>query len=191
MGVPRARGGWILGTGDGVRVTEQERAEPEQTLTDEEFAHELEAVLPSLRAFGRSLSGSRDLADDLVQETMMKAWAARERFRAGTSFRAWTFVILRNAFLSDRRKQSTRMESGKDLTDDMITTPPSQDRRLILDDLQRALMKLPEAWREALVLVGAGGVSYQEAAEICGCPIGTIRSRVARARAEVDRLMQG
>lgn len=172
-------------------MTEQERAEPEQTLTDEEFAHELEAVLPSLRAFGRSLSGSRDLADDLVQETMMKAWAARERFRAGTSFRAWTFVILRNAFLSDRRKQSTRMESGKDLTDDMITTPPSQDRRLILDDLQRALMKLPEAWREALVLVGAGGVSYQEAAEICGCPIGTIRSRVARARAEVDRLMQG
>jgi RNA polymerase sigma-70 factor (ECF subfamily) len=172
-------------------LSEDGDAGAEERLSDEEFAQELSEVLPSLRAFGRSLTGSRDMADDLVQETMMKAWAARDRFRAGTSFRAWTFVILRNAFLSDRRKKSNILEAGRDLTDDMVTTPASQDRRLMLDDLQRALMQLPEAWREALVLVGAGGLSYQEAAEICECPIGTIRSRLARGRAELDRLMNG
>jgi RNA polymerase sigma factor (sigma-70 family) len=172
-------------------LSKQEPPADTRPLSDVEFARELETVLPSLRAFGRSLSGSRDQADDLVQETMMKAWAARDRFRAGTSFRAWTFVILRNAFLSDRRRLSSTMESGSELTDEMATSPASQDRRLILGDLQKALLKLPEAWREALVLVGASGLSYQEAADVCGCPIGTIRSRVARARAEVERLMEG
>lgn len=169
----------------------QQEPETFETLTDEQFALELQEVVPSLRAFGRSLSGSRDRADDLVQDTLMKAWSARTRFRAGTSFRAWTFVILRNAFLSDRRRLASQMESGKELTDDMITAPASQDQGLMINDLQKALMKLPEPWREALVLVGASGLSYQEAAEICGCPIGTIRSRVARARAEVERLMNG
>lgn len=169
----------------------QQTPETFETLTDEQFALELQEVVPSLRAFGRSLSGSRDRADDLVQETLMKAWAARTRFRAGTSFRAWTFVILRNAFLSDRRRLASQMESGKELTDDMLTAPASQDQGLMINDLQKALMKLPEPWREALVLVGASGLSYQEAAEICGCPIGTIRSRVARARAEVERMMNG
>lgn len=168
-----------------------ENEDPDQILSDEEFARELESVLPSLRAFGRSLSGARDRADDLVQETLMKAWAARARFRKGTSFRAWTFVILRNAFLSDRRRLSSTMETGEEAVDTVMSTPASQDRRLMLGDLQRALMQLPEAWREAVVLVGAGGLSYQEAADICGCPIGTIRSRVARGRAELDRLMNG
>lgn len=172
-------------------MTDEKEPAAAETLSDEAFARELEAVLPSLRAFGRSLSGSRDKADDLAQETLMKAWAARARFRAGTSFRAWTFVILRNAFLSDRRRLSSIMETTESAVDQMISTPASQDRRLILDDLQRALMRLPEAWREAVVLVGASGLSYQEAAEICGCPIGTIRSRVARGRAELDRLMNG
>ncbi len=172
-------------------MTDEKEPAAAETLSDEAFARELEAVLPSLRAFGRSLSGSRDKADDLAQETLMKAWAARARFRAGTSFRAWTFVILRNAFLSDRRRLSSTMETTESAVDQMISTPASQDRRLILDDLQRALMQLPEAWREAVVLVGASGLSYQEAAEICGCPIGTIRSRVARGRAELDRLMNG
>jgi RNA polymerase sigma-70 factor (ECF subfamily) len=160
-------------------------------LSDEAFALELEAVLPSLRAFGRSLSGSRDKADDLAQETLMKAWAARARFRAGTSFRAWTFVILRNAFLSDRRRLSSTMETSQEAVEIVISTPATQDHRLILEDLQRALMRLPDGWREAVVLVGASGLSYQEAAEVCGCPIGTIRSRVARARAELDRMMSG
>ncbi|MEN3975784.1 sigma-70 family RNA polymerase sigma factor [Emcibacter sp. SYSU 3D8] len=172
-------------------MSEDTESEIGESLSDAEFARELEAVLPSLRAFGRSLSGTRDRADDLVQETLMKAWAARTRFRAGTSFRAWTFVILRNAFLSDRRRLSTTMETGGEIADSAMSTPASQDQGLMLDDLQRALMQLPDAWREAVVLVGAGGMSYQEASEICGCPIGTIRSRVARGRAELGRLMNG
>ncbi len=172
-------------------MSENEDPHTGDILSDQDFARELEAALPSLRAFGRSLSGSRDKADDLVQETLMKAWAARARFRPGTSFRAWTFVILRNAFLSDRRRLSTTMETDVEGAETLMTTPASQDRRLMLDDLQRALMQLPEAWREAVVLVGASGLSYQEAADICGCPIGTIRSRVARGRAELDRIMNG
>jgi RNA polymerase sigma-70 factor (ECF subfamily) len=172
-------------------LSENEDAHTGDILSDQDFARELEAALPSLRAFGRSLSGSRDKADDLVQETLMKAWAARARFRPGTSFRAWTFVILRNAFLSDRRRLSTTMETDAEGAESLMTTPASQDRRLMLDDLQRALMQLPEAWREAVVLVGASGLSYQEAADICGCPIGTIRSRVARGRAELERIMNG
>lgn len=172
-------------------MSEHEYPEIGESLSDEEFARELQDVLPSLRAFGRSLCGTRDRADDLVQETLMKAWAARTRFRAGTSFRAWTFVILRNSFLSDRRRLSTTMEVSDEGVDLVMSTPASQDRRLILEDLQRALMRLPEAWREAVVLVGASGLSYQEAADICGCPIGTIRSRVARGRAELDRIMNG
>ncbi|MGE0667164.1 MAG: sigma-70 family RNA polymerase sigma factor [Sphingomonadales bacterium] len=170
-------------------MSENQEPDTGEALSDEEFARELQEALPSLRAFGRSLSGSRDRADDLVQETLMKAWAARARFRPGTSFRAWTFVILRNAFLSDRRRLSTTMEVAEETAGAVMSTPASQDRRLMLEDLQRALMQLPEAWREAVVLVGASGLSYQEAAEICGCPIGTIRSRVARGRAELDRIM--
>ncbi len=172
-------------------MSENEHPDTVVALSDEDFARELQEVLPSLRAFGRSLSGTRDRADDLVQETLMKAWAARARFRAGTSLRAWTFVILRNSFLSDRRRLSTTMETSDEGVDAVMSTPASQDRGLILEDLQRALMQLPEAWREAVVLVGASGLSYQEAAEICGCPIGTIRSRVARGRAELDRIMNG
>ncbi len=172
-------------------MTQEHDTDSGASLSDEEFAQELQSVLPSLRAFGRSLSGSRDRADDLVQETLMKAWAARDRFRPGTSFRAWTFVILRNAFLSDRRRLSTTMEVSDEATGAVMVTPATQDRGLMLEDLQRALMQLPEAWREAVVLVGAGGLSYQEAADICGCPIGTIRSRVARGRAELDRIMNG
>ena len=172
-------------------MTQEHDTDSGASLSDEEFARELQSVLPSLRAFGRSLSGSRDRADDLVQETLMKAWAARDRFRPGTSFRAWTFVILRNAFLSDRRRLSTTMEVSDEATGAVMVTPATQDRGLMLEDLQRALMQLPEAWREAVVLVGAGGLSYQEAADICGCPIGTIRSRVARGRAELDRIMNG
>lgn len=172
-------------------MSENEHPDTGEALSDEDFARELQEVVPSLRAFGRSLSGTRDRADDLVQETLMKAWAARARFRAGTSLRAWTFVILRNSLLSDRRRLSTTMETSDEGVDAVRSTPASQDRGLILEDLQRALMQLPEAWREAVVLVGASGLSYQEAAEICGCPIGTIRSRVARGRAELDRIMNG
>ncbi|MGF7150918.1 RNA polymerase sigma-70 factor (ECF subfamily) [Sphingomonas zeicaulis] len=158
-------------------------------LSDAEFKEELARVIPHLRAFGRSVSGSRDLADDLVQETLMKAWAARHRFQAGTNMRAWTFIILRNLYLSQMRRARFKGEWDDLTADRLLAAPAGQDKHVELGDIQRALMHLPEAQREALILVGAGGFAYEEAAEICGVAVGTIKSRVARGRAALEALM--
>jgi RNA polymerase sigma factor (sigma-70 family) len=157
-------------------------------LSDPEFKEQLAAVIPHLRAFGRSLSGSRDLADDLVQETLLKAWAARKRFQAGTNMRAWTFIILRNLFLSQMRRARFKGEWDDLTASKILAAPASQDRHIELSDMQRALMHLPQPQREALILVGAGGFAYEEAAEICGCAVGTIKSRVARGRVALEGL---
>ena len=125
-------------------------------LPDSEFKAELARVIPHLRAFGRSLSGSRDLADDLVQETLLKAWAARKRFQAGTNMRAWTFIILRNLYLSQMRRARFKGEWDDLVADRILAAPASQDRHVELGDMQRALMHLPQPQREALILVGAG-----------------------------------
>ncbi len=160
-----------------------------QPLSDDEFKHELAQVLPHLRAFGRSLSGNRDLADDLVQETMLKAWAARARFQAGTNMRAWTFIILRNIFLSQMRRARFKGEWDEITAARILAAPASQDRHIELGDLQRALLELPQAQREALILVGAGGFAYEEAAAICDCAVGTIKSRVARGRTALSAIL--
>ena len=159
------------------------------SLSDPEFKDQLAAVIPHLRAFGRSLSGSRDLADDLVQETLLKAWAARKRFQAGTNMRAWTFIILRNLFLSQMRRARFKGEWDELTASKILAAPASQDRHIELSDMQRALMHLPQPQREALILVGAGGFAYEEAAEICGCAVGTIKSRVARGRVALEGLL--
>ena len=161
------------------------------SLSDDEFKTELSRVIPHLRAFGRSLSGNRDLADDLVQETLLKAWAARKRFQAGTNMRAWTFIILRNLFLSQMRRARFKGEWDDLTASKILAAPASQDRHVDLGDLQRALLHLPQPQREALILVGAGGFAYEEAAEICGCAVGTIKSRVARGRVALEQLMSG
>src|SRR5687767_4827200 len=158
-------------------------------LSDPEFKDQLGAVIPHLRAFGRSLSGSRDLADDLVQETLLKAWAARKRFQAGTNMRAWTFIILRNLFLSQMRRARFKGEWDEITASKMLAAPASQDRHVELTAMQRALLHLPQPQREALILVGAGGFAYEEAAEICGCAVGTIKSRVARGRVALENLL--
>jgi RNA polymerase sigma factor (sigma-70 family) len=158
-------------------------------LPDDEFKDQLAQVIPHLRAFGRSLSGSRDLADDLVQETLLKAWAARKRFQAGTNMRAWTFIILRNLFLSQMRRARFKGEWDEITASKLLAAPASQDRHVELGDMQRALMHLPQPQREALILVGAGGFAYEEAAEICGCAVGTIKSRVARGRVALEALL--
>ncbi len=163
-------------------------AEP-TPLSDADFKAELGTVIPHLRAFGRSLSGSRDAADDLVQETLLKAWAARKRFQAGTNMRAWTFIILRNLFLSQMRRARFKGEWDDVTAAKILSAPASQDRHIELGDMQRALLHLPQPQREALILVGAGGFAYEEAAEICGCAVGTIKSRVARGRVALEALM--
>jgi RNA polymerase sigma-70 factor (ECF subfamily) len=172
--------------------SEESGARPEPVpLPDDEFKEQLAQVIPHLRAFGRSLSGSRDMADDLVQETLLKAWAARKRFQAGTNMRAWTFIILRNLFLSQMRRARFKGEWDDVTASKILAAPASQDRHVELGDMQRALMHLPQPQREALILVGAGGFAYEEAAEICGCAVGTIKSRVARGRVALEALMSG
>ncbi len=158
-------------------------------LSDGDFKTQLAQVIPHLRAFGRSLSGSRDLADDLVQETLLKAWAARDRFQAGTNMRAWTFIILRNLFLSQMRRARFKGEWDDFTADRLLAMPAGQDRQIDLSDLQRGLLQLPQAQREALILVGAGGFAYEEAASICNCAVGTIKSRVARGRAALEIIL--
>jgi RNA polymerase sigma-70 factor (ECF subfamily) len=160
------------------------------SLSDPEFKDQLASVIPHLRAFGRSLSGSRDLADDLVQETLLKAWAARKRFQAGTNMRAWTFIILRNLFLSQMRRARFKGEWDDVTASKILAAPASQDRHIELGDMQRALMHLPQPQREALILVGAGGFAYEEAAEICRCAVGTVKSRVSRARRALHGILE-
>jgi RNA polymerase sigma factor (sigma-70 family) len=169
--------------------TDHDTAVPHAALSDEEFRQQLGLVIPHLRAFGRSLSGNRDTADDLVQETLLKAWAARKRFQAGTNMRAWTFIILRNLYLSQMRRARFKGEWDDLAADKLLAAPASQDRHVELADMQRALMHLPQPQREALILVGAGGFAYEEAAEICGVAVGTIKSRVARGRAALEALL--
>ena len=160
-------------------------------LSDSDFKQQLALVIPHLRAFGRSLSGNRDLADDLVQETLMKAWAARQRFQAGTNMRAWTFIILRNLYLSQMCRARFKGEWDDLVADRVLAAPASQDRHVELGDMQRALLHLPQPQREALILVGAGGFAYEEAAEICGVAVGTIKSRVARGRVALEAILSG
>ncbi|MBB6125091.1 sigma-70 family RNA polymerase sigma factor [Sphingobium subterraneum] len=177
---------------DSAALQTDEKDEPvPAALSDSEFKRELASVIPHLRAFGRSLSGSRDLADDLVQETLLKAWAARARFQAGTNMRAWTFIILRNHFLSQMRRSRFRGEWDDLVADRLLAAPAGQDKQVELADMQRALLQLPASQREALILVGAGGFAYEEAAEICGVAVGTIKSRVARGRTALEQIMDG
>ncbi len=154
-----------------------------------DFKRELTEVVPHLRAFARGLCGRPDMADDLVQETLLKAWAAQDRFEPGTSMRAWTFVILRNAYLTDMRRNRFRGEYDEGVAERILTAPAGQEEPIHLSDMHRALLTLPPERREALLLVGAGGFSYEEAAEICGCAIGTIKSRVGRARATLNTML--
>ena len=160
-------------------------------LSDRDFKTQLANVIPQLRAFARSLSGNRDFADDLVQEALLKAWAARDRYEAGTNLRAWTFIILRNLFLSQMRRNRFHGEWDDVVAERVLSAPATQDEHVSLGDLHRALQYLPESQREALILIGAGGFGYEEAAEICGVAVGTIKSRVARGRVALEAAMTG
>lgn len=154
------------------------------------FKRELTETIPHLRAFARGLCGRQDMADDLVQDAMLKAWAARDRFQPGTSMRAWTFVILRNSYLTEMRRNRFSGEYDEGVAERILVAPAGQEEPLHLSDMHRALLTLPAERREALLLVGAGGFSYEEAAQICNCAVGTIKSRVGRARAALNELLE-
>ena len=142
-----------------------------------------------MRAFAISLCGNVDRADDLVQETLLRAWANIHSFEPGTNMSAWLFTILRNLFRSEYRKRRREVPDGDGTYAETMKTQPEQTSRVEFEEFRVALNKLPTDQREALVLVGASGFSYEEAAEICGCAVGTIKSRVNRARTRLAELM--
>ncbi len=152
---------------------------------------ELVGALPMLRAFARSLSGNRDRADDLVQETVMRALANRDKFQEGTNLHAWLVTILRNQYYSEVRKRRREVEDAEGTHASRLSTIAAQPGHLELDDFLRAMQLLPDEQREALVLIGASGFSYEEAAEICGVRVGTVKSRVSRARSRLDEILNG
>lgn len=154
-----------------------------------EFHQELAALVPNLRAFAKSLSGNADSADDLVQETLIKAWKNRSSFAEGSNLKAWLFTILRNTFLSDRRKRKFEVEDPDGILAGKLSTHGAQSGHMDFLDFAAAFEKLPDDQREALVLIGAEGFSYEEAALMCGCAVGTIKSRVNRARNKLIELM--
>ncbi len=147
------------------------------------------AAIPSLRAFAISLCGNVDRADDLVQETLLRAIANVDSFQPGTNMPAWLFTILRNLFRSDYRKRRREVEDADGHHADSLKSHPEQPGRIEFEEFRAALSKLPEDQREALLLVGASGFSYEEAATICDCAVGTIKSRVNRARNRLTALL--
>jgi RNA polymerase sigma-70 factor (ECF subfamily) len=156
---------------------------------DPDIRDALLKAVPNLRAFAVSLSGNVDRADDLVQETLMRALANIESFQPGTNLSAWLFTILRNQFRSEYRKRRREVEDVDGKYSDKLKTQPEQLSKIEFTELREALTRLPDDQREALLLVGASGFSYEEAAEICGCAVGTIKSRVNRARHRLAEMM--
>lgn len=164
---------------------------PQVALSSREFKRELTDIIPHLRAFGRSLCGCRDRADDLAQEALTKAWVARDRFIAGTNFKAWIFTILRNQFYSEVRRERFRGEYDEAEAERLLCTAAPQEAALRLVDVLRALSMLPDTHREALILASVGNFSYEEIANICGVALGTVKSRIWRARSTLEQLIEG
>jgi RNA polymerase sigma-70 factor (ECF subfamily) len=154
------------------------------------FKREMLATLPSLRAFAVSLSGKHDKADDLVQDTVMKAWAKQSSFQMGTNIKAWLFTILRNEFYSQMRKRGREVQDSDGVFTERLSVHPSQYGSMDMEDFKKALSQLPDDQREAIILIGASGFSYEEAATICDCAVGTMKSRVSRARSRLSELLQ-
>jgi RNA polymerase sigma-70 factor (ECF subfamily) len=140
------------------------------------FGDELIKAIPNLRAFAHSLSGDSNLSNDLVQETLLKAWSHKQSFVPGSNLKAWLFTILRNTFFTHYRK-SQREELDEDQAAMNASVPATH--------MRTAMMRLSPDHREALLLITAEGFSYEDAARVCGCAVGTMKSRVNRARSRL------
>ncbi|WP_303982741.1 sigma-70 family RNA polymerase sigma factor [Dongia mobilis] len=159
----------------------QSRAEVEAMLLD---------VIPHLRAFARSLTRNRDRADDLTHDAVVRALAAIDQFTPGTNFKAWMFTILRNLYYNECRKRWIKSTPIDEMAGDEPSIGPTQEANLEFNDFRRAFWQLNADQREVLILVGASGFSYEEAAEVCNCRVGTVKSRVSRARAELKQIVE-
>lgn len=175
-------------------MTTRSQMAPTRAIKPEEpdsFKAELLELVPYLRAFARSLSGRHEGADDLAQEALVKAWQSRDSFVPGTNLKAWLFTILRNQFYSERRRAWRQVPWDSENADAIPGNSDDQGWAAELSDIARALQALPAEQREALILVGAGGFAYEEAAQISNCAVGTVKSRVARARRALIAILDG
>jgi RNA polymerase sigma-70 factor (ECF subfamily) len=157
---------------------------------DERFRRELTGLIPQLRAFARTLCGDAAAADDLAQDAMLKAWSARAGFEMGTNMKAWTFMILRNQFYSEKRRSWRQSQLDPEVAERTLVAVDDPEAPVALDELRQGLAMLPAEQREALILVGAGGFAYEEAAAICECAVGTVKSRVSRARRALQAILE-
>ena len=155
-----------------------------------QIRQEMVAAIPRLRAFAVSLCGNPDRADDLVQETLAKALLNIKSFSVGTNLLAWLFTILRNAYYSEFRKRRREVADVDGALSATLVSKANQDDHMEMLDFRRALQKLSPDQREALILIGASGLSYEEAADVCKCAVGTMKSRVSRARSRLSELLQ-
>jgi len=166
------------------------RTHDEDPVRDNAFKRELVALIPHLRAFARTLCGDPTAADDLAQDAMMKAWDARGSFEMGTNMKAWTFMILRNQFYSEKRRSWRQTQLDQEAAERTLVAVDDPEAPVALDELRQGLGMLPIEQREALILVGAGGFAYEEAAAICDCAVGTVKSRVSRARRALQGILE-
>lgn len=160
-------------------------------LEGDRFSRELTALIPHLRAFARGLCGDMTTSEDLAQEALAKAWSARTSYRPGTNLKGWLFTILRNQFYSEKRRSWRNVPLDQEQAERTLVAIADPTAALLLDEVRRAMQLLPETHREALVLIGAAGCSYEEAAVMCACPVGTVKSRVSRARTQLAEILAG
>lgn len=164
---------------------------PEALAADQVFREDMARIVPALRSFARGLCGRLDMADDIAQDALMRGWAARASFTPGTNFKAWMFRIARNQFYTSIRRDKMWTSWDPEWAEQALIEAPAQQHAIHLADVLRALQKLPAEQREVLILVGANGVAYDEAALVIGCAIGTIKSRLARGRKALARIIDG
>ena len=162
----------------------------QQAQADHDFKIELTGLIPQMRAFARSLCRDAAAADDLAQDALLKAWNNRASYQPGTNMKAWTFMILRNQFYSDKRRSWRQSQLDQEAAERTLVAVDDPEAPVALDELRLSLAALPAEQREALILVGAGGFAYEEAAEICGCAVGTVKSRVSRARKALHAILE-
>ena len=160
-------------------------------LIGDDMHRDILAALPHLRAFAHLLARDHAMAEDLVQDTIVRALTYRHQFQPGTNLRGWLTIILRNRYFNEIRRRSRKAELHVELEWGVGSTSGGQEENLEVRDFKRAFASLPAAQREALLLVGASGVSYEEAAQITNCAVGTIKSRVSRARLQLQQLLDG
>ena len=160
-------------------------------IAETDIRHQIVALLPDLRAFARFLVRDRAAADDVVQDSIVRALAAIGQFQPGTNLKAWLFTILRNQFYEQARRRRREAAALQERLADAEAADPQQVAQADITDLQQLIWRLPPSQREALILVGAQEMSHEEAAAICGVPVGTMKARLSRARSGLAVLMEG